>query len=92
MSISLHSVYSSNLLYGEGSYESAAGVLWDESGTAYNHLQVSEDGIWCVLEGICTGSPGAERWSLSAWPSGYCQATPSCCRVYSLRTGNLVAE
>ncbi len=92
MSIPLHSVYSSNLLYGEGSNDSAAGVLWDESGTAYNHLQVSEDGIWCVLEGICTASPGAERCSLSAWPSGYCQATPSCCMVYSLSVGNLVAE
>ncbi len=64
MSIPLYSLYSSNLLYGEGSNDSAAGVLWDESGTAYNHLQASEDGIWCVLEGICTASPGAERCSL----------------------------
>jgi len=65
VSIPLYSVPSSNLLYGEGSNDSAAGVLWDGSGTAYNHLQVSEDGIWCVFEGICTGSPGAERWSLA---------------------------
>jgi len=38
VSIPLYSVYSSNLLYGEGSNESAAGALWDESGTAYNHF------------------------------------------------------